>query len=73
MSEFYFDVGKWEEDLSRRGRKLMAEEGDPAGEEGTRRGNERDQVKRIWYVFCAYSFSSLWHLKNPFFLLVGSV
>ena len=30
------------------------------------RGNERDQVKRIWYVFCAYSFSSLWHLKIIF-------
>ena len=28
MSEFYFDVNKWEEDLAKRGGSIMAEEGD---------------------------------------------
>jgi len=32
MSEFYFDVNKWEEDLAKRGGSLMAEEGEEGGD-----------------------------------------
>ncbi|KAH9487207.1 hypothetical protein JR316_0001276 [Psilocybe cubensis] len=34
MSSFYFDVDKWEEDLAKRGGRLMGEEGEGAEEEG---------------------------------------
>jgi hypothetical protein len=46
MSEFYFDVGKWEEELARRGGSLMAEEGDPAGEEGSRERKRKRPSKK---------------------------
>jgi len=41
MSEFYFDVGKWEEDLARRGGRLMGEEEDAGGE-----GEEETKEKK---------------------------
>jgi len=44
MSEFYFDVGKWEEELARRGGSLMAE--DPAGEEGTKERKRKRPSKK---------------------------
>lgn len=51
MSEFYFDVRKWDEDLARRGGRLKSEEFGPAGDDGTReREKGRDQVKRICQV-----------------------
>jgi hypothetical protein len=59
MSEFYFDVGKWEEDLARRGGRLMAEEDDPAGEEGAREKKRKRPSKKDLVRFCA-SFFSLW-------------
>ena len=46
MSEFYFDVGKWEDDLARRGGRLMAEEGDPGGEEETREKKRKRPSKK---------------------------
>jgi hypothetical protein len=53
MSEFYFDVEKWEEDLARRGGRLMGEEDDPADEEGTKekkrkRPSKKDLVCRFF-------------------------
>jgi len=47
MSEFYFDVGKWEEDLARRGGRLMGEE-DAGGEyeEGTKEKKRKRPSKR---------------------------
>ena len=55
MSEFYFDVGKWEEDLARRGGRLMGEE-DLTGEEGTKekkrkRPSKKDLVCRFTPFF----------------------
>jgi hypothetical protein len=73
MSEFYFDVGKWEEDLARRGGRLMAEEDDPAGEEGTREKKRKRPSKKDLVRFCASFFSSLWLLNKSFSLFVGSV
>ena len=55
MPEFYFDVGKWEDDLARRGR-LMGEEEDPAGG----REKRKEQAKKVSYVL-AHSF--------PFFVV----
>jgi len=37
MSEFYFDVNKWEEDLAKRGGSIMAEEGDDEASSGKKR------------------------------------
>lgn len=37
MSEFYFDVNKWEEDLAKRGGRLMGEEGEEGEESGKKR------------------------------------
>ncbi|KAF8179899.1 hypothetical protein BJ912DRAFT_855448 [Pholiota molesta] len=37
MSEFYFDVNKWEEDLAKRGGRLMGEEGEEGEEAGKKR------------------------------------
>ena len=59
MPEFYFDVGKWEDDLARRG-KLMGEE-DPAGD----REKKKEQAKKVSYVL-AHSFSLLCGLKTFF-------
>ena len=57
MSEFYFDVGKWEEDLARRGGRLMGEE-DPADEEGTKeKKRKRPSKKDLVYSFSHPSFS----------------
>jgi len=48
MSEFYFDVGKWEEDLARRGGRLMGEEdaADGGYEEGTREKKRKRPSKK---------------------------
>ncbi|KAF8816049.1 hypothetical protein BYT27DRAFT_7248576 [Phlegmacium glaucopus] len=48
MSEFYFDVGKWEEDLARRGGRLMGEEEDAAGEyeEGSKEKKRKRPSKK---------------------------
>jgi hypothetical protein len=48
-----FDVGKWEEDLARRGGSLMAEEGDPAGEDGTRERKRKRPSKKD--LVCVYA------------------
>ena len=37
MSEFYFDVNKWEEDLAKRGGSIMAEEGEDEAGSGKKR------------------------------------
>ena len=52
MSEFYFDVGKWEEDLARRGGRLMGEEDDPTGEEGTREKKRKRPSKKDLVCVC---------------------
>ena len=67
MSEFYFDVGKWEEDLSRRGRKLMAEEGDPAGEEGTRKRKRKRPSKKDLVCVLHILFLFFVAFKKSFF------
>ena len=55
MSEFYFDVGKWEEDLARRGGRLMGEE-DPVGEEGSKEKKRKRPSKKDLVCFCAFLF-----------------
>ena len=55
MSEFYFDVGKWEEDLARRGGRLMGEE-DPAGEEGSKEKKRKRPSKKDLVCVCAFLF-----------------
>ena len=54
MSEFYFDVGKWEEDLAKRGGRLMGEEDDPAGGEGTREKKRKRPSKKDLVCVCAF-------------------
>ena len=56
MSEFYFDVGKWEEDLARRGGRLMVEEEDAGGEyeEGTKEKKRKRPSKKE--LVCASFF-----------------
>ena len=54
MSEFYFDVGKWEEDLARRGGRLMGEEEDVAGEEGTKEKRRKRPSKKDLVCICAF-------------------
>ncbi|KAF9484309.1 hypothetical protein BDN70DRAFT_872809 [Pholiota conissans] len=44
MSEFYFDVNKWEEDLAKRGGRLMGEEGE---EEETGKKRKRPSKKDL--------------------------
>lgn len=44
MSEFYFDVGKWEEDLAKRGGRNMGEED---GEDETGKKRKRPSKKDI--------------------------
>ena len=56
MSEFYFDVGKWEEDLARRGGRLMGEE-DPTGEEGSREKKRKRPSKKDLVCISAFSTS----------------
>ena len=75
MSEFYFDVGKWEEDLARRGGRLMAEEGDPTGEEGAREKKRKRPSKKDLVRICAFFFSLLYYgvLKLFLSLFIGSV
>jgi hypothetical protein len=67
MSEFYFDVGKWEEDLARRGGRLMGEEEDPAGEEGTKEKKRKRPSKKDLVCVCAFFLPFLWCLKYLFF------
>ena len=73
MSEFYFDVGNWEEDLSRRGGRLMAEEGDPAGEEGARERKRKRPSKKDLVCVLRILFLFFVAFKISFFLFVGSV
>ena len=74
MSEFYFDVGKWEEDLARRGGRLMAEEGDPTGEEGAREKKRKRPSKKDLVRIYAFSFSLLYYgVLNFPPLFIGSV
>jgi WW domain len=56
MSEFYFDVGKWEEDLARRGGRLMGEE-DATGEEGSREKKRKRPSKKDLVCISAFSIS----------------
>ena len=56
MSEFYFDVGKWEEELARRGGRLMGEEnvGGEGYEEGTKEKKRKRPSKKdlvSWWFF----------------------
>ena len=69
MSEFYFDVGKWEEDLSRRGGRLMAEEGDPTGEEGTREKKRKRPSKKdlVCVLRILFLFSVAFNILFPFY------
>jgi len=52
MSEFYFDVGKWEEDLAKRGGSIRAEEGDEEGGSGKKRKrpSKKDLVSCIMAI-----------------------
>ena len=59
MSEFYFDVDKWEADLAKRGGRLMDDE-DDAGEEGTREKKRKRPTKKD-LVCCAFLTFFLWH------------
>ena len=69
MSEFYFDVGKWEEDLARRGGRLMGEE-DPTGdEEGTREKKRKRPSKKDLVCLYAFFFLSIKTLIS----FIGSV
>ena len=58
MSEFYFDVDKWEADLAKRGGRLMDDE-DDAGEEGTREKKRKRPSKKD-LVCCAFLTFFLW-------------
>ena len=53
MSEFYFDVGKWEEELARRGGRLMGEE-NPAGEEGIKERKRKRPSKKDLVCILAF-------------------
>ncbi|KAF5325134.1 hypothetical protein D9619_010056 [Psilocybe cf. subviscida] len=46
MSEFYFDVNKWEEDLAKRGGRLMGEEGEQE-DDGTGKKRKRPSKKDL--------------------------
>jgi hypothetical protein len=46
MSEFYFDVNKWEEDLAKRGGRLMGEEGEQE-DDGTGKKRKRPTKKDL--------------------------
>ena len=69
MSEFYFDVGKWEEDLARRGGRLMGEE-DASGEyeEGTKEKKRKRPSKRD--LVCTNFFRYFGLLLRSFLLLL---
>ena len=52
MSEFYFDVGKWEEELAAQGGSIMGGEGE--GEEAgkkRKRPSKKDIVSILIFIF----------------------
>ena len=62
MSEFYFDVGKWEEDLAKRGGSIRAEEGDEEGGSGKKRKrpSKKDLVSCIMAIHDLLILISTW-------------
>lgn len=73
MSEFYFDVGKWEDDLAKRGGRLMGEE-DAGGEneEGPKqKKRKRPSKKDLVCIFFLRIF--LVRVRCVEFFIIGSV
>ena len=66
MSEFYFDVNKWEEDLAKRGGSIMAEEGDDE-EAGTGKKRKRPTKKDL-VSFLLHECPEVDDIINLFFL-----
>jgi hypothetical protein len=59
MSEFYFDVNKWEEDLAKRGGRLMGEEGEEGEEAGKKRKrpSKKDLVRSCTLIMHVYGLT----------------
>jgi len=64
MSEFYFDVGKWEEDLAKRGGRLRGDEDGDGGVDGEGSdGKKRKRPTKKDIVRYFSSFLSFWRCQ----------